>query len=144
MAPSAWRSRKRKPLLESGADDLDGDGTMNSGRSPLSSGPTYESATPRYWRTARTDDVAVPLHQGHVHAAGCGVRLAVGQVEGCFGWGHEGKVAAKREGVAWARGRDFTESEARAHSCRVAAAVGEPGEVERGVELCHDAVSDGL
>jgi hypothetical protein len=26
----------------------------------------------------------------------------------------------------------------------VNAAIGEPGEVERGVELCHDAVGDGL
>jgi hypothetical protein len=28
VEPSAWRSRKRKPLLDSGAVDLDGDGTI--------------------------------------------------------------------------------------------------------------------
>ena len=55
--------------------------------------------------------------QGHIHAAARDVRLAVGQVEGCFGWRHEGQ-AAKREGVTRARGRDFTESEKRAHTRR--------------------------
>ena len=56
-------------------------------------------------------------------------------------------MAAKRESVARARVRDFTESEQRAHSCRqdgVDAAIGEHGKVELGVKLCHDTVGDGL
>ena len=55
-------------------------------------------------------------------------------------------MAAKREGVARAGGRDLAEPEERAHPCRqdsIDAAVEEQGEVKRGVELPHDAVGRG-
>ena len=146
MEPSAWRSRKRKPLLDSGADDLDGDGTMNSGRSPLSSGPTYDSATPRYWRTARTDDVAVPLQTRGTSTPRPVVSVLLwGRCRG-FAWGHEAEVATKRESVPRPRGGEFAESEKRAHSCGqdgVDAAFGEPAEIKGRAQLRYDAVGNG-